>query len=552
MSDQRRHDVATAVTGTALVAGGAAARGHALSLAYGKDGAGKPMPRPKGIPKKFFHERKLLHTPHGRGYYLAGTAAGLAGAGAALTGGNNLFNGGKRDTSQRKSFFSEGVSGVNDALHQRVDTAKNPAPASLVAGNYGVGLGTAAGSAGLAHYGLKRVRIHPNWKSAAAATAGVAAGVATLPIQSKLTQRASHGKYETTPTGVRRRLVPTKSSGKNVSKYYGQDMTSGQKRARVMGASGVPIIPFAGDIAAATQAARMAPPELKKKTAALQFGGAQAGGLAGGAAAAYGATALSRHAGVAARAKRVSAKVNQTAASHPNLVNTAASPKRNLDTKIASTRGKLGLKPKSTQNPLERVVAHAKTPKLVRGALKPLMHNPKVAVAAGMAGSTLGGQAGGFAGYGHALKLERERNIKSRDNRHGVSKRDITMTAADTHRQAKKKRLQAHLSEVTGGLGITALGALGASKVPGVRGTRAAKHLTGYVTPALTASAGIGGAGSFNFARYTRKEADAQDRSVGKAFGMPRVPRIRTGGLVHTRRATGITTTATRRGGLVR
>jgi hypothetical protein len=95
----------------------------------------------------------------------------------------------------------------------------------------------------------------------------------------------------------------------------------------------------------------------------------------------------------------------------------------------------------------------------------------------------------------------------------------------------RRKKLQGHISQTTGALGLASLGAFGASKIP------AAKILT--KTPRLrrlgasravnainpekaknaalglsTTGAGIGGAGSFNFAAYTGAESKKRQRPV--------------------------------------
>lgn len=544
MSSNSRHDSATTGAGALMVGSAGMLRHAGLERAYSK------TKRPPVL-----QELKLLKHSPGRLHYAAGAGLGLIGTPALAVGVANLTTRRKssltkRDGRRRKSLLAEARSGVRDSITMRNDTVSHPAPPALMAANYAGGGLIGSGAGALVHQTLGRTKFHGGARSGLAAIAGVSAGAATLPIQSKIIGRATHGKYESTPTGLRRR-----KKAEPITKYYGQDMTTRQKRTRVMGASGIPIVPFAGDIAAASTAASMAPPELRKKTAALQFGGAQSGGLATGAAAAYGATALSRNAHVKAGVKRLS----ESKGPHKKLIAAAKVPGRQIDSFVNGIRTGAGLKPKSTVNPLERVVAHGKTPRLVKGALKPLMHNPKVAVAAGVVGSTIGGQMGGYAGYGHALKLERERNNKSRDNRHGVSKRDASsMTPADTHRQAKKKRLQANISVFTGSTGVAALGAGLASKIPKLHATKWGSRLAHAQTPLLTAGAGVGGLGSFNFARYTRDEANAQDKAVRKALGLPkipgapRVPSIRTGTLVATRQANGTTTTATRRGGLVR
>lgn len=88
----------------------------------------------------------------------------------------------------------------------------------------------------------------------------------------------------------------------------------------------------------------------------------------------------------------------------------------------------------------------------------------------------------------------------------------------------RRKRLQGHLSQTTGALGLAAMtGTLAASR-PGRRALRGipkiGEHIKkppprdpnkdrikGAVTPVLATSAGIGGLGAFNFAAYTNAES---------------------------------------------
>lgn len=88
----------------------------------------------------------------------------------------------------------------------------------------------------------------------------------------------------------------------------------------------------------------------------------------------------------------------------------------------------------------------------------------------------------------------------------------------------RRKKVQGRVSEVTGGLGLVALGGtLAASrggrnmlrKVPKLESKIKAPpardphrdRIKGAVTPVLATSAGLGGASSFNFAAYTRAES---------------------------------------------
>jgi hypothetical protein len=101
----------------------------------------------------------------------------------------------------------------------------------------------------------------------------------------------------------------------------------------------------------------------------------------------------------------------------------------------------------------------------------------------------------------------------------------------------RRKKAQGHLSQTTGALGLTSLGAFGASKLPGakvltktptLRRIGASKTLNridpkkakDFALGTSTAGAGIGGAGSFNFAAYTNAESRKRgpNTKVKKSF----------------------------------
>lgn len=83
----------------------------------------------------------------------------------------------------------------------------------------------------------------------------------------------------------------------------------------------------------------------------------------------------------------------------------------------------------------------------------------------------------------------------------------------------RRKKLQGRISQTTGTLGLTSLAAYGTSKIPGAKfmaktpklrriassiDTKKAKDIA---LGTSTAGAGIGGAGSYNFAAYTNAES---------------------------------------------
>jgi hypothetical protein len=85
----------------------------------------------------------------------------------------------------------------------------------------------------------------------------------------------------------------------------------------------------------------------------------------------------------------------------------------------------------------------------------------------------------------------------------------------------RRKKLQGHISQTTGALGLAALGGTLLASKTGGRATKAAfqavgrerpgvlkpKKLRKATAPLLATSAGIGGAGAFNFASYTGAES---------------------------------------------
>lgn len=96
-----------------------------------------------------------------------------------------------------------------------------------------------------------------------------------------------------------------------------------------------------------------------------------------------------------------------------------------------------------------------------------------------------------------------------------------------------RKKIQGHLSQATGTLGLTALGGtLLGTKAGGRVGAKALKLVRSKKTfpsaqkfkdvtaPVLATSAGIGGAGSFNFASYTNAESRKRKQMapVSKAY----------------------------------
>lgn len=95
----------------------------------------------------------------------------------------------------------------------------------------------------------------------------------------------------------------------------------------------------------------------------------------------------------------------------------------------------------------------------------------------------------------------------------------------------RRKGIQAHISETTGALGLGSLGAFTAAKLGGkskvaLRAQKAVPKLkkinpdkaTNASVGMSAAAGGIGGVGAFNFARYTKAEADKGKKPVSKSI----------------------------------
>jgi hypothetical protein len=123
------------------------------------------------------------------------------------------------------------------------------------------------------------------------------------------------------------------------------------------------------------------------------------------------------------------------------------------------------------------------------------------------------------------------------------------MSRAEELRNIKRKQRAAAINATTSAAGIGSLGLLGAAALPHVK-NRAA--LVRTATTIGTASAGAGSLNGLEGARLQRRDLKAREHVLtAKAYGLPRVPRVRRGFLRQTRTATGVTTSAVR-GGLIR
>ena len=539
----KRQDRATAVVGLTGVAGAGALRHHALADAYGER-TRKPIKRPR-----LGAERRLLKVRAGRGKYLVGAGLGLLSAPAAATGINRMVS--KADEHQR-SFVGEGVRGARRAVTSRVRNAAERPPARLTAPNYAAGLGVAAGAGALTHHGLRH--LPGGMRSATAGVAAAVAGASTLPLQSKLTQRASHGRYEVTPTGVRRRRTkPVRPSSKaGVQKRdAGANLSRGQRRAAITAAG--PPIPVVGDIMQAAAAGRLAHPSNRRRAAVSQYASNQVGSAAGTTVGAVGAAAL---------ADRSKTFRRRATAANEHLDHL----KRRVN--IDPAKPSLG----------SRALAHQRTPRQVRvAALKVgasragrlVARNAPAAAIGGLALGAVGSQIGSQTAITRQLNrddaLRRHRNTQAR---HGsgkrVSKADATkpLTRKETTQLSRRKEHSAVMSVMSGTTGLGALGATLGERALRTRRPKLARRLGKIPVPALTIGGGIGGINAYTGAAIQHKEAKQQAAAVRKGFpGMPRAPRlvgtgrrapsVRAGFVRQTRTATGIKVSSVR-GGLSR
>lgn len=223
---ERRDAAATATVGLAGTAGAGALRHQGLAASY-KEGTKNAIPRPKILA-----ERRMIKHPRGRNLWLAGLGLGAVSLPAAAVG-TTRFGQSFKKADDRDSFLRAGLRGATTAAVDRTNTVRERPPAKLVAGNYGAGAAIGSAAGGLSHLVLGRHGVPGAARSAIASTAGVLAGTGSLPVQSKITQRASRGRYEVTPTGVRRRKTkPVKPSTK-ASTYDGRHGQLGTMRRQI-------------------------------------------------------------------------------------------------------------------------------------------------------------------------------------------------------------------------------------------------------------------------------------------------------------------------------
>ena len=229
MSEDRRRAAATATLGYGGLVGSGALRHTGLERAYR---GGK---RPPLLQEAQFLRRGVK----GKVPYLAGAALAVPSGTAAAYGTSHLMRRrkpvAKRDDQRRRSFLAEGLAGTKESMSNRSDTLRERPPAGLVAGNYlgGALIGSVAG--GGLHHGLGRTKL-PGALRAGLATAGaVAAGSATIPLQSRMIERASRGKYVATAGGVRRKKTKPVRPSRYADVVDGRSMHPAAFRQQTVG-----------------------------------------------------------------------------------------------------------------------------------------------------------------------------------------------------------------------------------------------------------------------------------------------------------------------------
>jgi hypothetical protein len=418
---------------------------------------------------------------------------------------------------QRRTLLQEGVEGVRESLSQRNESWREKKPARLVLSNYAAGVGVGSGASGLSHLAMRRTKISGGKKAAIASVAGVTAGALSLPLQSSLTRKLSRGRYEVTPTGVRRRkAVPARPStkagtGGNLAKREtsdpGASLSRTQRRLQVTAAGQVPVL---GNAAASAAAARLSPAPYRRRTAAQQFAGSQGGDTGGAVAGGAGALALAhRYKGFDRAAQHASDKVT----SAKDVVRRA-----------------VGMKPAS-KGPGKLTTAlteHPKVPKLVRTAAKQVARRPGVAAVGALAGGMLGGQLGQQGTYSAIMRRDdRYRNRAHNSNpsaRRGTGKisklEGKPLSQREKTQLAQRKRRNAAMMSFTGTTGLGALGATIGEKALRHRKPGIALHLKRVTVPLLTAGAGVGGLNAYTGAKIQRREAATlSKRAPGNKLG---------------------------------
>lgn len=509
MSRERRQGAATALVGTGLTGASAVVRHRAIQQAI--EESGRPVKR--GFPHSVGLERRLKGARTPIKLKFAGGAAGGAVGAAGMGYGITQMVRPRRKVEVGKGVLREGLKGQADALLARRTALEE----QKQQGNLGRSLAE-TGAAGLVGSQAAHKIIDRKFRSkgghwagrpAATAIAGVTAASAYQMTASGVRRRKKKpvppsrsaqvlNQRQMGTNGFRRAVVPS-SVGKR-ERYYGENMTFGQKYARTMAAGGVPVV---GDFTAAAQAGRMVPREQRRKASATQYLGANAGQFGGMAAGAYGAAALANK---DKGAREAMGRMEQRRGAAMSAL------KRPGVRALNNVKARVGIKP---SEPKMKPYKHPRIDRLARRlgpnaggkllrAAKPLRGAAAPAAMLGaFGGQVIGGQTGGYAAA--RTNYRREQKWKAANVRKSASTEGLTQR--DKVKLARKKRLSAALSATGGVAGLTGLGLMARGKPKGALW-------------ASTVGGGIGGANALLNTPIQRKEAQiiAPKKPVTKAM----------------------------------
>lgn len=198
MGDRRR-GLATATVGAGLVATSAHTREHAIRNAERITGVKRQKPPSLALL------RRAPGLGRNRALWGAGVLTGVAGGAALGVGAHDVIWPQRR--VGKAGFLREGLQGTREAVNQKVDNVRQPAPWEARAAALGTGGIFGGVGSQLAHKIIDRKMPGTRLRPGLTALAGTAAVAASLPVSSRVTRRVAPG-YELTPTGVRRRKTP--------------------------------------------------------------------------------------------------------------------------------------------------------------------------------------------------------------------------------------------------------------------------------------------------------------------------------------------------------
>lgn len=550
MDTKTRRDAATTTVGAGLTAGGADLRRVGVRDAVRRT-------QPGHYP--FWHPTIFRHTKVGRARWATGAllgTAGVTGMGVGMTGltqdRRRVHKAAKQD--HQRNFLTEGFVGTTEAVRNRAENARKPAPLSARLTPAAVGLSTG----GLASHAARRLvlsRSSARVRGVGAALAGAGVGVSSMPLTNRVMRHTAPGYQMVAGGGVKRvnsRKQPVRSSkhaqvvetrsgkpgalsgfqaraatvpsdryakaAKLSTDYPGYGMSGRQKRAAVYAAGGVPVV---GPLTAAGMAGHLAPPEQRRKAAATQYAGAVGGKYTSAAAGALGAAALARkvpavaqgaeHLAHAARRAKQPGK-NFVAGLHPRLV-----PKQ----------GPQLPGPERAARFAERHGAHSAA-RATRAAARPFGHSPTAALVGAASAGMAGGYVGGYKAMSMNLNRENRRNAKI-----GKAQSDTGMSRRQEIEQLRRKRHNAALSTLGASTGAVGTGTYAGSLLS--RGPKLKGRLSSISLGTAIAGGGIGSVGGFRSASAARRDIHARERALGarpkestaKALLPSGAPRIR-------------------------